>query len=411
MRALLGLYAPTLAISFAQGMIFPAVPTLAQRFAVSPGTAAQVVTAQVVGRLVGLVPAGVLVDRLGPWAVLLLGSACLVGGAALMLVPAFWTILVGQAITGLGSSLWVTGREIQGLGLVRADQRGRLMSGFFGLQTAGLAAGPVAGGLLLEVYGLRALFGTYGGIGGGVLVITLLLRRLPGASPHRRADRTAASPAAPAAAPGRLLFGGWREVPARDRQTFAIIVFATFAMSVYRTALNSLLPLYAGTTLGFGAVDVGALFGIVSVGVLVMMVPAGLILDRVGRKWGAVPAAALPAAVFTAMPLATTRVDLSLAAAVLGVANGLSLGSMSTFSYDVIPAQARGRLQALRRVIGDLGGVLGPVTAGVLADRYGPRMAFPAYVPLLGLTALLVAFGTRETLTDSGAGSRTTTAS
>ncbi|MDR7521911.1 MAG: MFS transporter [Armatimonadota bacterium] len=386
MSRLLGLYVPTLAVSFAQGMIFPAVPALAGHFGVSPGLAAQVVSAQMAGRMLALLPAGALVDRLGPWIVLLLGSIFIVaGGAGLLLAQAFWVVLLGQALAGAGSSLWTAGREIAGLGLVRADQRGRLMSGFFGLQTLGLAAGPVAGGLVVDAAGLRTLFALFAGVGVAVLAITLLL------------DRSAARPPA-RTAPLAAILHGWREIAPADRATYAVLVLATFAMNVYRTSLNSLLPVYAGASLGFPAARVGALFGIISLGVLVMIVPSGLVLDRVGRKWGAVPAVAVPAVAFAVLPLARTGPHLALLAAALGLASGLSLGSMSTFSYDVIPEHARGVLQAQRRLLGDLGGLAGPMAGGLLADAYGAEIAFLAYAPLLALAALLLAFGARETL-------------
>ncbi|MDR7481120.1 MAG: MFS transporter [Armatimonadota bacterium] len=415
MHGLLGLYLPTLVLSFGQGMIFPAVVALAARFHVSPGLAAQVVSAQFAGRMVAMLPAGVLADRRGPQAVLLVGSACALAGPVLMLLPAFWAVVAGQFVMGAGAGLWVAGRELSGLHLVRADQRGRLMSGFFGLQMVGQAAGPVGGGLLVDAAGLVALFAALGALGGLVLAMTLLLA-LPAAVPAAQAasapappsdhlpagpsDRTRAGPSGVGVALRAPAWGlgGWRAIAPGYLTTFAIIVATTWTMSLYRSSLNTLLPLYAGAGLGFSAAQVGALFGLMSLGVLVMIVPAGLVLDRLGRKWAAVPAAALPALAFTLMPLARSGPQLSLLAVALGVANGVSLGSLSTYSYDVIPAHARGTLQAQRRIVGDLGSLAGPVSGGLLVHACGAQCAFLAYVPLLTGTALALAFGARETL-------------
>lgn len=384
-RKLIGLYLPTLAISIGQGLILPAVPALALHFGVSPGLAAQIVTAFAAGRLAALIPSGMLVDRIGPGRVLLLGSTSLVAGALLIAVtPVFWGLLIGQCLAGAGSSLWTAGREISGLNLVRADQRGRLLSGFFGLQLAGTALGPVAGGVITDTAGLRVLFAANLLVGLAVLVLTAVIERV--------APSPAPAPLQPLP-PGRL-----HAIAPDHRRTFLILIFATFCMTMYRMSLNSLLPIYAGVTRGLSSTQVGALFGISSLGIFLMIIPAGLLLDRVGRKWGAVPAAAIPAVAFAVMPFAHTLPQLSVMAAVLGVANGLSLGSMSTFSYDVIPEFARGRLQALRRVVGDSGAFAGALAAGLIADRYGAGPAFFFYVPLLLAAALLLAFGTRETL-------------
>jgi hypothetical protein len=178
-RKLIGLYLPTLAISIGQGLILPAVPALAQHFGVSPGIAAQIVTAFAAGRLAALIPSGMLVDRIGPGRVLLLGSTSLVAGALLIAVtPVFWGLLIGQCLAGAGSSLWTAGREISGLNLVRADQRGRLLSGFFGLQLAGTALAAVAGGVITDAAGLRVLFAANLLVGLAVLVLTAVIERV-----------------------------------------------------------------------------------------------------------------------------------------------------------------------------------------------------------------------------------------
>ncbi|HUC97123.1 MAG TPA: MFS transporter, partial [Candidatus Polarisedimenticolaceae bacterium] len=77
---------------------------------------------------------------------------------------------------------------------------------------------------------------------------------------------------------------------------------------------------------------------------------------------------------------------------------GLSLGSLATSTFDVIPVNARGRLQALRRTIAELGGVGAPLLGGVLADSFNPGVPFLLYAPLIILSAVLLALIARETL-------------
>lgn len=392
-RKLIGLYLPTLAISFGQGLVLPAVPTLTTRFGISPGLAAQIVTAYALGRVLALVPSGMLVDRVGPGVVLMVGSVCLLAGAVTMLLsPFFWGWLVGQALIGAGSSLWIAAREISGLQLVRADQRGRLMSGFFGFQLAGIGLGPVVGGVVLDASGLPAL-----------LLVNFAVAVLVGGQTVILSRSGVASPAFPTVAAQGVRGGSrpsarLRDIALENRATFLILAFATFNMHVHRYGFNSLLPLYAGVTRGLSSTQVGTLFGISSLWITLMILPAGFILDRVGRKWAAVPAAAIPAVAFAAIPFARTMGELTVIVSVIGISTGLSLGSLSTFSYDIIPEHARGRLQAMRRLVGEFGALLGPLAGGVLADRSGAGPAFFVYVPLLVITALLLAFGARETL-------------
>jgi MFS family permease len=76
----------------------------------------------------------------------------------------------------------------------------------------------------------------------------------------------------------------------------------------------------------------------------------------------------------------------------------LSLGSLATSTYDVVPAHVRGRLQAVRRTIAELGSGMAPLIGGYLANVYHPGMPFLVYAPLLVVTAALLAVFAKETL-------------
>jgi MFS family permease len=74
------------------------------------------------------------------------------------------------------------------------------------------------------------------------------------------------------------------------------------------------------------------------------------------------------------------------------------LGSLATSTYDVVPAHARGRLQALRRTIAELGSGVAPLIGGYLANAFHPGVPFLVYAPLLALSATLLAVVGKETL-------------
>jgi MFS family permease len=83
---------------------------------------------------------------------------------------------------------------------------------------------------------------------------------------------------------------------------------------------------------------------------------------------------------------------------IVGVAQGLSLGSLATSTYDVVPAHTRGRLQAVRRTIAELGSSAAPLLGGYLANAVNPGVPFLVYAPLLLLSATLLAIVGKETL-------------
>jgi len=176
------------------------------------------------------------------------------------------------------------------------------------------------------------------------------------------------------------------------------VVLATLTSFMHRITLQSMLPLYADSQLGFTPTQIGLLFSIMGIFISLMILPAGFIIDKVGRKWAAVPSTGIPALVFLFIPFSDTFIQLAILVAFMGVANGLSLGSLATSTYDVVPASARGRLQAARRTIAEIGAVCAALLGGFLADTFNPGVPFLVYAPLLVLSAVLLAIVGRETL-------------
>src|SRR5574341_487330 len=160
-RRLITLYASTVMAGM-WTMMVPTIPVLADNFTISPGTAAQLITALSVGRFAGMPISGFLLDRFGAPAALVAGPmvACLSAVLAAV-TPFFSLLLVPVVLVGIADSIWVIAREIAGVDLVRADQRGRVLSGFHGVNYLGLAFGPLIGGLLTEQLGFRAVFVVY----------------------------------------------------------------------------------------------------------------------------------------------------------------------------------------------------------------------------------------------------------
>ena len=66
------------------------------------------------------------------------------------MMPWFTLILIPVFFIGIADSIWVIAREIAGVDLVRSDQRGRVLSGFHGVNYLGLAFGPLLGGMLKD---------------------------------------------------------------------------------------------------------------------------------------------------------------------------------------------------------------------------------------------------------------------
>ncbi|MPZ14882.1 MAG: MFS transporter [Chloroflexi bacterium] len=387
-RLLVSLYIPSALVGLGSGMAVPVTPMLATEFGVPLGLAAQLVTARLAGAALFLIPAGVAVDRWGRRRAMLAGSILMaVGAFGTALAPLFALLLAAQFVSGVGGSLWSLGREVAAMDVTRADQRGRVMSGFFGISSAGMTLGPVLGGIISDQLGFRAVFVVYFAL---VLAVLPIASTITETGARHSGDR-------PRATFG-LGLSYIRDIAPEYRLTFGILFLATFAAMARGTVLNSMLPLFVGTQLSYSGTEVGLLFSIIGVVNLAMIGPAGVISDKHGRKWVTVPAAALSAMTFIAYPLSPTFGWLMAISVLVGIAEGFALGSMTTAAYDIIPPHARGQLQALRRGTGQIGSLFGPVGAGVIATLASPGIAFLWFAPLHLVAALLLAFVSKETL-------------
>lgn len=398
-RGLVTLYAGTL-LSGMWSMIIPGVPVLGAHFGVSPGVAAQVITALAVGRFLGMPITGWVLDRLGTRAALVGGTiACAVASLLAAATPSFGAMLASILAMGAAEGLWTMGREVAGIDLARHDQRGRVLSGFHGVHNIGLALGPLLGGVITETMGFRAAFLAYAACAAASVPLGMIA---PNSVPSRPSQAASGVTRQWGAAGLRQWLSGLRslfhQIEPHLRSTYVVLVFATLTSFVHRVTLQSMLPLYASSRLGFTPSEVGLLFSIMGLFVFVMILPAGFIIDKVGRKWATVPSTGIPAIVFLLLPFAGSFLQLAVLQALMGVANGLSLGSIATSTYDVVPSSSRGRLQAARRTIAELGGMGAPLLGGVLADVFNPGVPFLVYAPLLVLSALLLAVVGRETL-------------
>jgi MFS family permease len=321
-----------------------------------------------------------------------------IAGLCVVWAPLFFAILVLALIMGAADSLWATAREVAGIDLAHRSQRGRVISGLHGVHTMGATFSPFAGGWLAEHLGFQAAFVGYA-------VATALSIPLGFAGPssvpaHSQHPTEPSGGWGPMAIAQRLraIRSLYREIDPALRPTYCAITFATLVNQSQRVIVQSMLPLFAAYYLHLAPTQIGVLFSVSGIIVFAMILPAGFLMDRVGRKWCTVPSTALPGIVFLLIPMTDNFTQLAILAGITGVAQGLSLGSLATSTYDVVPAHARGRLQALRRTIAELGSGVAPLIGGYLANTYNPGVPFLVYAPLLILSATLLAVVGKETL-------------
>jgi MFS family permease len=158
------------------------------------------------------------------------------------------------------------------------------------------------------------------------------------------------------------------------------------------------VPLYAASVLGLPVQEIGTIVSVSAAIDMSLFIPAGMLMDRMGRKWATVPSFAVMAIGMALIPLSGDFLGLLVATGVIGLGNGLSSGTMMTLGADLAPREATGEFMGVWRLIGDLGATGGPVIVGGVADLIGLAAAALTLtgVGLIAATTLLLFV--RETL-------------
>ncbi|WP_433830472.1 MFS transporter [Actinoplanes sp. CA-015351] len=342
-------YLPSGVYSIGTGAIAPVLALSATELGASFAVAAVVAGMVGVGQILGAVPAGVLVSRIGERRTMLLGSslavpallACVFAGHVLLLA-------VAVMLVGLTAAAWGVARHAYMTEAVRPELRARAMSTLGGVGRIGTFLGPFAGSVAVHLMGLK---GAYLVALGAAVIASVLLLALPEV-PH---DRPVFSGAAPAL----------RDVIRDNARTLRTLGLAVLLVGALRASRQTILPLW-GASLGLEPATIALIYGISGGVDMLLFYPAGKLMDLYGRRSAAVPAMALLGLAFAVLPLASGVAGLAAAGVLMGIGNGLSAGLVMTVGADVSPAAGRAQFLGVWRVCADLGAGGGPLLIGVV---------------------------------------------
>jgi MFS family permease len=365
------------------GLVAPALPTFARSFDVSVTAASVVVSAFAVSRLVFAPASGRLVSLLGEQKVYLTGiSIVAVTTGACAFANAYWQLVVFRGIGGIGSTMFTVSAVALLIRLTPAPLRGRA-SGMWGTGfLLGNVMGPLLGGGLLTI-SLRAPFLVYAGaLFVAVLIVWWFLRNSTLAA--RVNDAGASSITVRQALRHRAYFAAMTSSFANGWAVFGVRV--------------SLVPLFVTEVLHQGDAFAGTALAVFAAGNVVMLLLSGKLADTVGRKPVVLVGLVVAAGGTIWVGWTDTVLTFMIATVVAGLGAGLLAPPQQATVADVIGSEARGGpVLATFQMSADIGAVLGPLVAGLLADQLTYGAAF-AVTGALCLVAALVWLPAPETL-------------
>lgn len=344
------IYVPSLLMAVSnQGMML-VLPLYALSITGDPAYAALVMALRGIGVLLLDVPAGMLAARFGDKGISMGGLICNIVtlvGLAVWADP--WAIAVLALAQGGGAAAWFLGRQSYMTDSSPPATWGRAIAVVAGLNRGGALLGPLAGGFVAEWLGYEAAF-LSGALLSALAAVVMLVYA------HRL--RPTAKPDATPSSIGRIVVD--------HRRVFATAGFVGLAIQLMRAARQLLVPLF-GTLIGLDAGTIGLIYSLSSVLDMGLSYPAGVAMDRWGRRATGIPCMLIFILGLTVLPFAQGLVGLAAAAMVLGVANGISTGIVMVMGMDLAPAENRNQFLGVWRLIGDVGGVGGPALTGALA--------------------------------------------
>ena len=353
------------------GSIVPVVPLYAESYGVDATAIGLTIAVYGLARFLIAIPASRISDQYGRrWTLLLGGLLTVVGNLACAVAPDYWLFLLARFVAGAGASMVLTGGQIILADIAPPPVRGRVMATYQGVFLFAVGAGAFPGGYLASRFGLETPFIVYSILAG--FVSFLAWRRVPETRDLRQSTvATASASLAAAATPFwqqmRIVWGS---------PGLLWIGFVSFTAFFARTGgLFNVVPLLAEDEMHLSPSQIGFGLGLISIAGLLFTLPAGILVDRLGRKPVIVPSALFSATAMLVFAFAPNFGWYIVACAWWGTASGISGAAPAAYAADTARAGQTAATMGSYRMIADSGYVLGPLMLGAIADVGSPEAA------------------------------------
>lgn len=345
------------------GLVAPALPLFAREFGVDRALAGLVVSVFALTRLLMASFVGRLVNAVGERVLLASGIGIVaVSSVFAGLSQNYWQLLVLRGLGGVGSIMFSVSAVSLLVRVTPSHLRGRAQGVWAGSFLLGTIAGPAVG--TVATFSLRAPFFLYAGtlvIAGSIGLLALRDSELAARQSVRE------SPVALSTALRNRSYVG--ALAAAFAGAFAII-----------GARTSIVPQYVTDTAAEGGLGLShgwayAAFLVTSIATGALLLPFGKAADTRGRRPVIVAGLTLAAVGFVLLDVLPYAWGLLAVSALLGIAGAADSVAPGAVMGDVVAGRG-GTVVAVFQMAADLGNVLGPIVAGVIADGGGYSATF-----------------------------------
>ena len=360
------------------GGVVPALPLYAKSFGVSASAIGLAVAVYGLARFVVAMPSGQLCDRIGRRPTLAVGGVVsTLGNFWCAEAAGFPEFIVARFLAGAGAGLVLTAGQVVLADITTPDRRGRTMAIYHGAFIFAVGIGPFPGGLLADYLGLAAPFRAYAAAGFLVsLLAWFAVGETRGLSHPQGGSGWSRGPTL--ITQMRLL---WAQIG------FVLVCLVGLVNAVVRTGgLFNVIPVLGSVRLGLSVAEIGGALALGSVMGLSVAYPAGMLVDRFGRKTVIVPATVIAGFSLLMFCFAPSYPWFTVACVFWGIAMSVGGSAPVAYAADLAPHGMNAVAMSTYRMVSDFGYITGPIVLGLIVDGYGSNTAL---VTAAGLTLLV----------------------
>lgn len=367
-------FLPTMLFSIGEGAIIPLIPIVANDLGATIAVAGFIAAMVMLGELVGDIPSGVIVSRIGERNAML-GASVLTILAVLICIaaPNPWVLGVGIFLVGIATAVFALARHAFMTTYVPLIYRARALSTLGGVFRVGWFVGPfLAAGLIHLTGGTQAVFWVFILCCVAASAVLLVLPDPAKAFGRPGGSGSALGEADASDAPEiPVLSLGLFQTIWSNRAVLARLGTGAGLIGAMRATRTVLLPLWA-VSIGIGAPETALIIGIAGGIDFALFYASGQIMDRFGRIWSALPSMIglgvghLVLAFTHDLP---SNVEWFIVVAMfLSLANGIGSGLLMTLGADLAPSDRPAQFLGAWRFTADFGSAAAPLgVAGMTA--------------------------------------------
>jgi len=345
------------------------LPLIGNELGLSYSQIGLIITSQALAQAVANIPGGMVVDTIGRKGLLMAVSLFWVGFPYLLMgfTHSYLMLLSCVALVGFGNSIWHP-TALSALADKYPTRKGWALSIHSMGGNVGDALAPVAIGALLVAFTWRevVMINVVPGLVIALLLLAFMGTLRLGASTRKTVEAPAQSVAA--------YMQGLRDL-VRNRSVLLLSIGSAFR-SMTQNGLLTFLPLYLANEMGYSPLWVGGAMFVLQAAGFAATPFAGRMSDAMGPRRIVSVTMAMTAVVLVFMALAGRSPFFIAFIALLGFFLYATRPVIHAWLLDCVPSSMAGSSIGIMFMAQAIGGSVGPLAGGMLADQYGLVAAF-----------------------------------